>query len=63
MHYLTVAGMFALPSYGGNRDHIGWKLLGFTHQHVWAPPFGFYDAGLVGKPVSATDAAGDHDHG
>jgi gluconate 2-dehydrogenase gamma chain len=63
MHYLTVAGMFSLPSYGGNRDHAGWKLLGFTHQHVWAPPFGFYDAELLGKPFSATDTAGDHDHG
>jgi gluconate 2-dehydrogenase gamma chain len=63
MHYLTVAGMFALPSYGGNRDYTGWKLLGFTHQHVWVPPFGYYDAEAMDRPAPAPDAAGDHGHG
>jgi gluconate 2-dehydrogenase gamma chain len=62
MHYLTVAGMFSLPSYGGNRDHAGWKLLGFTHQHVWVPPFGHYDAEFVGGPLPA-ETEGEHDHG
>lgn len=62
MHYLTVAGMFALPSYGGNRDHAGWKLLGFTHQHVWVPPFGYYDAEAMGRPARDTDAVGDQAH-
>ncbi len=41
---LTLGGLFALPSYGGNRDHVGWKLIGFEHRHVWSPPFGYYDA-------------------
>ncbi len=40
---LTVTGMFALPSYGGNRDEIGWKLIGFDHSPVFQPPFGYYD--------------------
>jgi len=44
MRYLTIAGMFSLPDYGGNRDYSGWKLIGFEHRHVWEPPFGFYDA-------------------
>lgn len=44
LRFLTVAGMFSLPSYGGNRDGIGWKLLGFDHRHVWSAPFGDYDA-------------------
>ncbi len=44
LRFLTVAGMFALPVYGGNRGHAGWKLLGFEHRHFWQPPFGFYDA-------------------
>ena len=26
---LTLAGMLANPSYGGNRDKIGWNLIGF----------------------------------
>jgi gluconate 2-dehydrogenase gamma chain len=43
MRFLTVLGMFAMPGYGGNRDHIGWKLLGFEDQHIFQPPFGDYD--------------------
>ena len=42
--FMTIAGMFALPVYGGNRDYKGWKVLGFEHRHVWTPPFGHYDA-------------------
>ncbi len=41
---LTIAGMFAHPSYGGNRDKAGWTLLHFDDRHVWTPPFGYYDA-------------------
>ena len=44
LQFLTVAGMFALPVYGGNKDYLGWKLLGFEHRHFWQPPFGYYDA-------------------
>lgn len=43
MHFLTVAGMFAMPMHGGNRGHLGWELLGFDHTHGWQPPFGHYD--------------------
>lgn len=49
MRYLTIAGMFSLPDYGGNRDHAGWKLIGFEHRHVWEPPFGFYDADYMAR--------------
>lgn len=44
LRFLTLAGSFSLPEYGGNRDHIGWELIGFDHRHAWAPPFGYYDA-------------------
>lgn len=44
VRFMTVAGMFSLPVYGGNRDYAGWKLLGFDHRHAWLPPFGHYDA-------------------
>jgi gluconate 2-dehydrogenase gamma chain len=40
---LTLCGMFTSPKYGGNRDGIGWKLIGFEDQHVFEPPFGYYD--------------------
>lgn len=41
---LTVMGMFADPSYGGNRGHVGWRLLGFEDRGAYQPPFGHYDA-------------------
>jgi gluconate 2-dehydrogenase gamma chain len=47
VHYLTMVGMFGNPSYGGNRDRIGWKIIGFDPQAVHQPPFGYYDAQLV----------------
>lgn len=63
MQFLTVAGMFSLPSYGGNRDHAGWQLLGFEHRHGWAPPFGHYDAIVSGEAQPVKDAGGAHGHG
>ena len=39
----TIAGFFANPEYGGNRDQIGWKLIGFEDRGVYEPPFGYYD--------------------
>lgn len=44
VRYLSIAGMFSLPQYGGNRGGIGYQLIGFDDQHVWTPPFGSYDA-------------------
>ena len=48
MKFLTVLGLLALPSYGGNADKLGWKLVGFVDQHAWQPPFGHYDAEYAG---------------
>ena len=44
MIFLTHCGMFAMPSWGGNKDLAGWNLIGFDSRHAWQPPFGFYDA-------------------
>jgi gluconate 2-dehydrogenase gamma chain len=44
MIFLTHCGMFAMPSWGGNKDRVGWALLGFDNRHAWQPPFGYYDA-------------------
>lgn len=41
---LTLIGFFAMSSYGGNRDGVGWKLIGFEGHGYWQPPFGYYDA-------------------
>jgi gluconate 2-dehydrogenase gamma chain len=45
---LTLLGMFSLPAYGGNRDGVGWKLMGFEDRHVFRPPFGYYDRDYPG---------------
>jgi gluconate 2-dehydrogenase gamma chain len=45
---LTLLGMFSLPAYGGNRDGVGWKLIGFEDRHFFQPPFGYYDRGYPG---------------
>ncbi|MEO8201025.1 MAG: gluconate 2-dehydrogenase subunit 3 family protein [Gemmatimonadota bacterium] len=39
----TIVGMFADPSYGGNFDKSGWKVIGFEDQFYWQAPFGDYD--------------------
>lgn len=57
MQRLTVLGMFAMPAYGGNRNGSGWQLLGFVDQHVFEPPFGYYDRDYPGfgvEPPSLT---------
>jgi hypothetical protein len=42
---MTIAGFFGMSSYGGNRDNLGWKLLGLDGEHhAWQSPFGYYDA-------------------
>lgn len=48
MRFMTVIGLLALPSYGGNAGKAGWKLVGFIDQHAWDPPFGHYDAEYTG---------------
>jgi hypothetical protein len=42
--FATLAGMFSDPSHGGNKNAVGWHLIGFEQRHAWQPPFGFYDA-------------------
>lgn len=43
--FLTIAGVFGMSMHGGNRDDIGWQLIGMDGPpHAWAPPFGYYDA-------------------
>lgn len=42
---LTIFGFFSMPKYGGNRDTVGWDLVGFEGHHgAWTYPFGYYDA-------------------
>jgi len=62
---LTVLGMFTSPKYGGNFQGSGWKLIGFEDQHVFAPPFGYYDArytGFVPYPMKKSTGNSSETH-
>jgi gluconate 2-dehydrogenase gamma chain len=48
----TLAGLLAHPKHGGNRDKLGWKLIGFDDRHAWQPPFGHYDINPPGPAAS-----------
>jgi gluconate 2-dehydrogenase gamma chain len=52
LRLLTVLGMFSNPSYGGNRNEVGWRLLGFQNDHAYSPPFGHYDREYPGFRVN-----------
>jgi gluconate 2-dehydrogenase gamma chain len=42
---MTIFGFFAMSKYGGNRNNVGWDLIGFEGHHgPWLYPFGYYDA-------------------
>jgi len=43
----TIFGFVGDPSYGGNRDDMGWKYIGFENPGMFFPPFGYYDAELL----------------
>ena len=55
LYFMTLSGMFCLPSYAGNRNNAGWDLIGFDHRHAWQPPFGYYDAAVHGQVTSGGD--------
>ena len=43
VRYLTIAGMLSLPEYQGNKNNVGFQMLGFENRHAWGAPYGFYD--------------------
>ena len=46
LRFLTLAGVFADASYGGNRNGVGYQIMDMKHQAAFQPPFGYYDAQL-----------------
>jgi gluconate 2-dehydrogenase gamma chain len=40
----TVLAWLGSPEYGGNRNSVGWKYIGFDDAGFFEPPFGHYDA-------------------
>ena len=51
---LTIMGVLSNPSYGGNRDGIGFELVRREHADSWQPPFGYYDAQATGPVGGAS---------
>ena len=51
----TIMGFLIDPDYGGNRDGSGWKVIGRAREHVFQPPFGYYDEGYPGWDVAAKE--------
>lgn len=50
MWAMTIFGFFSMPKYGGNRNNVGWELVGFEGDHgPWTYPFGYYDAQVHGE--------------
>lgn len=42
---MTFTGFLGMSKYGGNKDGVGWKLLGMDpNVHAYSYPFGYYDA-------------------
>jgi len=39
----TILGFLGDPKHKGNRGEVGWKYIGFDHQPMYQPPFGYYD--------------------
>jgi len=52
----TVAGFLADPAAGGNRDFVGWKVIGRDPAHSFSPPFGFYDKDYPGWQATSPEA-------
>jgi hypothetical protein len=40
---LVIIGTFAEPSYGGNKNNTGLRLVGIDHRPSYSAPFGWYD--------------------
>ena len=52
----TIAGFLIDPDYGGNHDGAGWKVIGREREHMFQPPFGFYDKDYPGWESVAEEA-------
>jgi gluconate 2-dehydrogenase gamma chain len=56
MRFATLSGMFTLPTYGGNRDFVGWKLVGQEGAMEFKAPFGWYDLPANRRALLGGDA-------
>jgi gluconate 2-dehydrogenase gamma chain len=48
LQQLAVLGALTMPQYGGNRNGLGWQLIGFKDLHAFTSPYGYYDRDYPG---------------
>lgn len=51
----TIQSFLIDPEFGANHDGAGWKVIGREREHMFQPPFGFYDKGYPGWEPAAKD--------
>ena len=51
----TITGFLIDPDSGDNRDGAGWKLIGRDPDHIFQPPFGYYDKDYPGWQPNPSD--------
>ncbi len=52
----TIVAFLIDPDYGGNHDGAGWKVIGREREHMFQPPFGYYDKGYPGWEPGTKEA-------
>src|SRR5208283_1817847 len=55
LRFHTLAGFLVDPEAGGNRDYVGWKVIGRDPAHIFSPPFGFFDKDYPGWQPSSPE--------
>ena len=56
LRFATLAGMFSLPTHGGNRNLVGWQLVGQQDGMEFKAPFGWYDQPANRRALLGGDA-------
>ena len=52
----TITAFLIDPEFGGNRGAVGWKLIGRDNEHMFQPPFGYYDKDYPGwQPATKSE--------
>jgi gluconate 2-dehydrogenase gamma chain len=50
-----ITGFLSDPDLGGNKNMLGWKVIGFDGMSAHQPPFGYYDAELLKSQAAAEE--------
>lgn len=56
MRFATISGMFSHPKHGGNRNFVGWQLVGQQDAMEFKAPFGWYDQPANRRALLGGDA-------